>query len=167
MYGIIIKENATIRKGINMWNSMKSVRLSLICTKIVMLLIVVCGVSLPFVLERYMNYAMIPMELSNMHPFMAILYMCSVPAMTALLCLHKLLGNIKRAVVFEMGNVKLLRIISWCCFATALLLVFAVRYYLLLGLVGITFGFIGLILRVVKNVIEEAVHIKAENELTI
>jgi len=110
---------------------------------------------------------MIPMEISNLYPFMAILYMCAVPAMAALLCLHRLLGNIKKEAVFIHENVRMLRVISWCCFATALLLMFAVKYYLLLGLVGITFGFIGLILRVVKNVIEEAVIIKAENELTI
>ena len=150
-----------------MWNSVKSVQLSLICTKIVILIIIACAVILPNILERYIDYALIPMEISNLHPFMVILYMCCVPALAALLCLHKLLSNIKGEMVFITGNVKLLRIISWSCFGTALLLMFAVKYYLLLGLVGITFGFIGLILRVVKNVIEEAVHLKAENELTI
>jgi len=145
----------------------KSVQLSLICTKIVILLIIVCAVIMPKTIDRYIHYAMIPMEISNLYPLMAILYLCAIPAMAALICLHKLLGNIKKEEVFIMANVKLLRVISWCCFATALLLVFAVKYYLLLGLVGITFAFLGLVLRVVKNVIEEAVHIKAENELTI
>ena len=150
-----------------MWNSMKSVRLSLMCTKIVILLVIACAVFLPVILERYMDYALIPMEISNMYPFMAILYLCCLPAMAALICLHMLLGNIKKEKVFIVKNVKLLRIISWCCFAAAFILVFAVRYYLLLGLVGIALAFIGLILRVVKNVVEEAVRIKAENELTI
>jgi len=150
-----------------MWNSLKSVQLSLICTKIVILLIIVCAVLLPEILDRYMDYALIPMEISNLYPFMAILYLCSIPAMAALVCLHLLLGNIRKEKVFITGNVKLLRTISWCCFATALILVFAVKYYLLLGLVGITIGFLGLVLRVVKNVIEEAVHLKSENELTI
>ena len=150
-----------------MWNSLKSVQLSLICTKIVILLIIACAILLPKILDRYIDFALIPIEISNLYPLMAILYLCCIPAMIALVCLHILLSNIKKEKVFYMGNVKLLRLISWCCFATALILIFAVKYYLLLGLVGITFGFIGLILRVVKNVIEEAVRIKAENELTI
>ena len=132
-----------------------------------MLLIIVCAVLLPNALERYMDFAMIPMDISNLYPFMAILYACCIPAMAALLCLHKLLTNIKNEIVFVTGNVKLLRIISWCCFATAAILVFAVKYYLLFGVMGVMFGFIGLITRVVKNVIEEAVRLKAENELTI
>jgi len=150
-----------------MWNSIKSVQLSLICTKIVILLIIICAIFLPKILARYIDYALIPIEISNLYPFMAILYLCCIPAMTALACLHLLLSNIRKEKVFVKGNVKLLRVISWCCFITALILVFAVKYYLLIGLVGVTFGFLGLVLRVVKNVIEEAVLLKAESELTI
>jgi len=122
---------------------------------------------MPKTIERYMDFALIPMEISNLYPFMAILYLCCIPAMAALICLHILLGNIKKEDVFIEKNVKLLRVISWCCFAAASILIFAVQYYLLLGLTAIAIGFIGLILRVVKNVIEEAVHLKTENEFTI
>jgi hypothetical protein len=87
--------------------------------------------------------------------------------MAALVCLHILLSNIKKEKVFIAGNVKLLRTISWCCFAAAFVMVFAAKYYLLLGLTAVAIAFIGLILRVVKNVIEEAVRIKTENDLTI
>jgi hypothetical protein len=98
---------------------------------------------------------------------MAILYFCCIPAMTALICLHILLQNIKNEKVFILKNVKLLRAISWCCFATAFIMVFAMYYYFLFGLMAVAVAFIGLILRVVKNVIEEAVHIKTENDFTI
>jgi len=150
-----------------MWNSVKSVQLSLVCTKIVILLVIVCAALMPHFIERYIDYALIPIEITNLYPFMAILYVCCIPAMAALVCLHILLGNIKKEKVFIPGNVKLLRTISWCCFAAAFIMVFAVRYYLLLGLTAVAIAFIGLILRVVKNVIEQAVFIKTENDFTI
>ncbi|MPM58796.1 hypothetical protein SDC9_105629 [bioreactor metagenome] len=40
-------------------------------------------------------------------------------------------------------------------------------YYLLFYFVAIVAAFIGLILRVVKNVIDQAITIKAENDFTI
>ena len=150
-----------------MWNSMKSVQLSLICTKIVIAFIVVCAVALPFMLERYLAIMVIPMNLTDLHPFMVILYLCCVPAMTALICLHMLLGNIKKEEIFIPKNVNLLRLISWCCFLAALIMMFAFRFYIVFGFVAVAIGFIGLILRVVKNVIEEAMIIKNENDFTI
>ncbi|MCL1982270.1 MAG: DUF2975 domain-containing protein [Clostridiales bacterium] len=150
-----------------MWNPKKSVQLSLICTKIVILMVVACAAALPSLIDRYAEYALVPVETSSLHMFMAILYLCCVPAMAALACLHMLLGNIKNEKVFITRNVKLLRIISWCCFAASLVLTFAVRYYLVFGMMSVAIAFVGLILRVVKNVIEQAVVIKAENDYTI
>jgi len=150
-----------------MWNSVKSVQLSLVCTKVVILLVVICAVFMPKFITRYIDFSYIPVEESNLYPFMAILYSCCIPAMAALICLHILLGNIKKENVFVGVNVKLLRAISWCCFAAAFVMVFASWYYLLFALMAVAVAFIGLILRVVKNVIEEAVRIKSENDLTI
>jgi O-antigen/teichoic acid export membrane protein len=95
------------------------------------------------------------------------LYICCLPTLTALFCLDRLLRNIKNEQVFIRLNVKLLRIISWCCFAVALILLIAAWNYIFLFLLSIMFGLFGLILRVVKNVIEEAVNIKLENDYTI
>ena len=148
-----------------MWNSMKSVQLSLICTKVVIFLVIVCAIIMPTRIARYID--LLPIEMSVLYPFMAILYLCCIPAMIALICLHMLLVNIKREEVFIRKNVKLLRIISWCCFLVAFIMAFAIYYYLLFGLMAVAVAFIGLILRVVKNVIEEAVRLKDENDFTI
>jgi len=150
-----------------MWDSVKSVQLSLVCTKVVIALVIACACAMPFLSKSYFGYSLIPIEAGSLFMFIAILYACCVPAMAALICLHILLGNIKREKVFVSENVKLLRIISWCCFAAAFILMFAAWQYLLLGLTAVAIAFIGLILRVVKNVIEEAARIKAENDLTI
>jgi hypothetical protein len=100
-------------------------------------------------------------------PLLALIYACAVPGLTALFSLDRLLANIKARNVFIEKNVKHLRVISWCSFiVSAILFVFGF-YYLLFLLMAVAAAFFGLILRVVKNVIEQAVAIKNENDFTI
>jgi hypothetical protein len=95
-------------------------------------------------------------------------YACCVPAVAALLLLDRLLSNITKGKVFAEENVKALRAISWCCFAEAFILAIAALYFApILFAVAIVTAFFGLILRVVKNVIDAAVALKAENDFTI
>ena len=150
-----------------MWSSIKSVKLSLICTRCVIVLVVACAVGLPKMMDRYLEYAGIYSNMMQADPLMVILYVCCIPAMVALICLDRLLANIKREEIFTDKNVKLLRIISWCCFAVSIIFACAGKYYLLFIAAAIAAAFIGLILRVVKNVIERAKEIKSENDFTI
>ncbi len=78
-----------------------------------------------------------------------------------------LLLNLRTGHVFCQKNVSLIRGVSWCAMAFGL--VFAViGLYFALGFVVTALSiFLGLCLRVVKNIIEEAVAIKAENDLTV
>lgn len=150
-----------------MWNSNKSLKLSCICTRLVMLLVVVCAALLPKMVNRYIIFNNYYTEGINMTPLMVLLYLCCIPALAALFSLDRLLGNIKNEQVFTNTNVKYLRIISWCCFVVAVLIVAAGHYYFILYFVAVVAAFIGLIVRVVKNVIEQAALIKAENDFTI
>jgi Protein of unknown function (DUF3036). len=100
-------------------------------------------------------------------PLLATIYACSVPGLVALFSLDRLLANIKKKNVFIAKNVKHLRVISWCSFAVSAILFVSGFYYLLFLLVAVAAAFFGLILRVVKNVIEQAVTIKDENDFTI
>ncbi|WP_245570854.1 DUF2975 domain-containing protein [Anaerovorax odorimutans] len=118
-------------------------------------------------MDRYVNLIGWNIDAPNVTRFMIILYACCIPALTALVSLDRLLANIKREDVFIQKNVLYLRIISWCCFSVAFILLFAGYYYLLFIVVAIVTAFIGLILRVVKNVIEQAVIMKIENDFTI
>ena len=84
--------------------------------------------------------------------------------------LWRLLANIRRGEVFVNGNVRLMRVVSWCCFAAALVSAICAVY----PLPGIPFivlavaeGFMGLIVRIVKNAFEEAVAMKDELDLTV
>ena len=82
--------------------------------------------------------------------------------------LVKLLLLVKKHLVFTDEAVSCLRTISWCCFIEAILCIVTARVYSPVHY-GVAFAaaFLGLVLRVVKNVIEEATALKAENDFTI
>lgn len=148
-----------------MWNTNRSVTLSCICTKIVIAMSILFLCSAPFWVKLYIQYT--DMDVVRTQPFLCTIYMTGIIALILLFCLNQLLANIKNNHIFTFKNVSLLRIISWCCFAAAVILLFSGLYYILFLLGAIGAGFFGLILRVVKNVIEQAVIIKTENDFTI
>lgn len=99
--------------------------------------------------------------------FVVIVYLAMVPAFIILLLLNFLLTNIKNEKVFEQKNVTILRIISYCCFTIAGLSLIMTIWRLLSLVIFLSFAFIGLLLRVLKNVFEEAVVLREENDLTV
>lgn len=147
-----------------MWNAKKSVTLSLICNRLVMAAVVAVGFGTPWLVNTYVVYWNKRPDVAQ--PLMVTLFGSCIVAFVALMCLDKLLRNIRGNQVFIRENVILLRRISWCCFGVALIL-FCSYYYLFFLIAGIAGAFIGLILRVVKNVIEEAIVLKNESDLTI
>ena len=92
----------------------------------------------------------------------------------ALVCLDKILTNIKKDIVFDSRNVKLLNIITGCClFASAVglvsYIVIAVIYESIETVFLLAAGeaFMALVVRVVRNIIKKAIEIKEENDLTV
>lgn len=155
-----------------MWNSMRSVKLSLVCTRLVIMLVAISAAVVAMPAGR--SVLLLAFGRADTYDFavepliLGLYYVCCVPAVAALLLLDRLLSNIMRGKVFTEGNVKALRIISWCCFAEAFILAAAALYFApILFAVAVVTAFFGLILRVVKNVIEAAVALKAENDFTI
>lgn len=148
-----------------MWNPSKSVLVSSICTKIVIGIVICTAFAAPFLVKNYISYTMKDPHVIT--PLLATIYACAVPGLVALFSLDRLLANIKKKDVFSEKNVKHLRLISWCSFAVSIILFVSGFYYLLFLLIAVAAAFFGLILRVVKNVIEQAVMIKNENDFTI
>lgn len=98
---------------------------------------------------------------------LVILYFALAVAFIADISLHFLLLNIRKEAIFTSSSVKYLRILSWCCFGECIIF-FALAFFLSLGiLLAFACAFMGMILRVVKNVIEEAADIKNEHDYTI
>lgn len=150
-----------------MWSSVKSVKLSTLFTKIVILLVVAFGIALPFVIRKTSLAESFILKGNEIGYILPVIYICCIIALVALWSLNRLLTNIKNEVIFVGKNVQILRIISWCCFLAAAVLIFGSFFSLLFFLLSIMIGFIGLILRVVKNVFEAAVNLKTENDYTI
>ncbi len=88
-------------------------------------------------------------------------------AYVAVTLIFLLLRSVFRGRVFEKVTFRLLSAISWCCFAEGVFMMLLVVYFQLAAGLAIGACMVGLCLRVVKNVIEEAARIKAENDFTI
>lgn len=94
-------------------------------------------------------------------------YMALAAMMTADALLFWLLQRVRRGEVFTATSVSLVRGVSWCCFLLCVAFCGLGIYFQLAFIVAIMAVFLGLCLRVVKNVIEEATLIKSENDLTV
>lgn len=97
----------------------------------------------------------------------ACLYLCNVPGFLLLWSMEKLLKNLRDGRVFVEDNVSLLRRIARCCYAACLLcLALCPRIYLL-GFVAAAAGFMGLMVRIVRNVFAQAIPMRDELDLTV
>ncbi len=95
------------------------------------------------------------------------LYPACLMGVVASSMLVLLMKRIMRNLVFSPITVSLIRGISWCCFGvTPLFVVIGFCYYSVFALAFAT-SFLGVLLRVVKNVLEQGSEYKKETELTI
>lgn len=148
-----------------MWNLSRSVKLSSICTKVAVVLVICAAFAMPNLVPAYVNYTEKNPEI--IHSLLLTIYACVLPGMISLICLDRLLANIKREEIFVEKNVKLLRVLSWCSFIVSAILFISGFYYILFVIIAVCAAFLGLILRVIKNVFEQAMVIKIENDFTI
>lgn len=148
-----------------MWNSKKSVTLSLAVCIAVSVVIVAVAVAAPFV----MNSLFIDLKMTDSAFAGALIcfYPAAVLGEFALYCLVRMLLNIRNGQTFVDSNVRCLRRISWCCFGAAALMLVGTVFYVPFAVIAAAAGFIGLILRVVKNVMQSAIELREENDLTI
>lgn len=148
------------------WNKDKSVKLSKFCVYLFMLILVGVCIGAPWLFRLLVNLR--AQDLSGKFAlFLLSTYTAAVPAAAALYGLWRLLRNISEGEVFIGENVAILRLLSWCCIAAGLVCLFSALYYMPFLIVSAAAAFVGLILRVVKNVFAEAVRLKDENDYTI
>ncbi len=148
-----------------MWNSSKSLTLSIFCTRLfaVLLLIGVCAA--PWIVSWYFGDAA---GVQALHlPFRITIYLCAVPGFVLLRCLDILLKNIREGSVFVTDNTKMLRIISWACIAVGVITFASGFYYMSFFIVAVASAFFALIIRVIKNIFEQAIELKSESDFTI
>ena len=146
------------------WTSEKSLRLSRILTIAVLALAVIILFLIPMITQWYD-------DVSGKNPIMPVLTVClyfaDIMAIGALWELKTLLANISKQELFTERNTKCVRVISWCCFGLAAVFAVLSFWRLLALLVAVIAAFVGLILRVVKNMLAAAAEIREENDFTI
>ncbi|MBQ7444427.1 MAG: DUF2975 domain-containing protein [Clostridia bacterium] len=81
--------------------------------------------------------------------------------------LFALLLLVRQGKVFTRAAVELIRYISWCLIFMGFIMMILAFCTPIAIVTGAVVLFVGLAIRVVKNVIEEAVYIKEENDLTV
>lgn len=155
-----------------MWNRKRSVTLSIVVSFIFVGILTAALFVGPWFIKFwfsvYRGWNINGQAMKNMNTlFASCFYPCSVFAYVTLYSLLRLLFNIKKDEIFIGSNIKYLRRISWCCFAVAIITLIGGMLYIPFLFVAVAAAFVGLMLRVVKNVMQNAVEINEENELTI
>ncbi len=153
-------------------SSKASTNLSLALSVVFFIAIIFGAVIMPFFVEMLVGT---PEEIIE-RPFfisegkeiiLAVAYLILAAAMVADILLFVLLLRVKNEQVFTETSVALIRGVSYCAFVIGALFVVLGYYFKLAAVVAVAAIFLGLCLRVVKNVIEKATEIKNENDLTV
>ena len=121
--------------------------------------------TLPAVLQWYEQYR--PLSNVEYTAITVAFYLCAVAVEVAFWNVDGLLRNILAGQVFTYENVRKIRIIRWCCVAVAVICLPAAFCYYPLVFMVLVMGFLSLAVTVVVRVMDAAVQIREENDLTI
>jgi Protein of unknown function (DUF3036). len=153
-----------------MWNKDKSLLVTLALVRAFLFLIPPLCICAPWMARWYDLTELDRMGLMRGSVFVPLLTALYIGAVCGEICLYfllKLLKNIRKEQVFIQENCKCLRYISWCCLAAAVpFFVFGFWRFISFA-IALAAAFFGIILRVVKNVFEQAVALQEENDYTI
>lgn len=142
----------------------KSIDFSLVGTGVFAALLFILTFAGPFIVRFLCEY----FDRMRLYTLLVVITYAAVPAgWGAIYSLFRLLLNLRKDVVFERKNIRLLNAISWLCFYVGILgtagsFEFAAFIPIALGAL-----FMGLIVRVVTGIISRAIEIKEENDMTI
>lgn len=147
------------------WSTNKSILLSRICVAIFALLLAALDFGAYWLVNGYIQLrGMAGQQGAGMT---ATIYLCSVFGWVLLWQMWTLLNNIRHSEVFIPENVRCLRLVSWCCVGAGAICLASSFFYLPFAAVAIAAGFMALIVRIVKNVFEQAIRMKDELDYTI
>lgn len=149
-----------------MWNGEKSIGLSKLCIILFMFVLIATVVFAPWLTRWFVNFSQAGLGGIQSY-FLATIYVGSIPVGYLLYHLLLLLRRIEAGELFTDENVERLRRISWSCFLGAGLAFLSVFYYFPWFFVFVAAAFMGLIVRVVKNVVAQAVALKKDADYII
>ena len=133
--------------------------------RMVAVLIAVLAATLPAVIRWYSGVRVLT-HIEQMG-IMAAYYCCVLPIGMALWSLDRLLGSIMQEQVFVRENVRRIRTIQWCCGVVSLICIPGSVAYLPLIFLAVIMAFLSLVVCVLTRVMDTAVSLREENDLTI
>ena len=147
------------------WNKDQSVVLSKACVIVFALCLLALDAGAYQIATWYVANRLQHFQLGLL--LMVSIYSGSVFGWVCLYQLWRLLGSIRRGEVFVPGNVRRMRIVSWCCAGAALVSLLSAVYYLPFAFIAVAAGFMALIVRIVKNAFQQAIAMKDELDFTV
>ena len=144
------------------WTKEQSIRLSRFCVAFFALALAGADLGCYWLARWYVNLR--GMSEQSGIGIMAVFYLCSVFAWIALVRLWMLLSNLKAERTFLPENVRHLRIVSWCCAGVAMICLLGCFFYPIFLFVAMGSAFVALIMRIVKNVFQQAIDAPSERE---
>lgn len=149
------------------WTKDRSIKLSLFCIYFFSAVLLILNVF-PIV-KPMRTQILIGRLVYGVHPavFLIIFAICSVFAWICLYHLFRLLKNMGGETVFTKDNVRHLRMISWCCAGVSAVTFAGCFFWLPLFIITAASAFMMLIVRIVKNVMDEAADMKNELDYTV
>lgn len=149
------------------WNQNRSLVLSQ--GFILLFALMLLGVDLTafWIADWFVAFSL-PLEgLRDGYLLLATIFSGSIFAWILLFSLWQLLRNMQRSIVFDQSNIGHLRRAGWACFAASILCLASTLYYPPLIIIAIAAAFVGLIIRIIKNVFAEAEAMKNELDYTV
>ena len=140
-------------------------RVTLWVNRLIFALVILLLPALPFLLRWYCTYTRLPM--STFYVLIIGFYCCAVFILSALDAMEHLLRNILSGNVFIRDNVRSIRRIQLCCGIISLICLPAAIFYAPLWFMVIIMTFLFLVIWVLAQVMDSAVAIREENDLTI
>lgn len=147
------------------WTRDRSLLLSQCCVGLFALLLLLLDLGAYRVAVWYVAHRLYHFQFGA--ALMVSIYLGSLFAWPCLFRLWHLLGNLKRGEVFAAVNVRHMRHISWCCAGVAGVCALSACYYGAFCVLAVAAGFMALLVRVLKNVFQEAARMKDELDLTV
>jgi len=153
-------------------SSTASVKLSLVISGVFFGVLADVGIFLPPVVKALLKFPgeiTSRVETTNTDYLLVLIaaYLLLLLALLANILLFTLLLQVKGKNIFSKKSVSLIRGISWCSIGVGLIFALLTYYFTLSSVIAFAALFLGLCVRVVKNVIEKATEIKDENDLTV
>lgn len=148
------------------WNNEKSITLTKVCIGIFVMGYISVLAFCPWLMKQFVTYSFSARG-KDVFLFMATVYACAVPLGVILWNVYRLVAEIGRELIFTKENIRRLRLMSWMCFLVAVICLISMGYYVFYFVIAGCAAFIGLLLRVIKNVFVRAAQIKEENDFTI